>query len=150
MGTDPAKSTYRPSTKYVLTFCVAPPIFLLSSHADGVRLKFRGDLHDPELDGGGNLVYWYDAGSGSAAPAPEPEKPKGPTEADVQRLADEIKSLARPPTMTEARDLAKRIFGRFHGRPVFELLKADWERYGLEVVKGDSLAQKLICPLKKV
>ena len=82
--------------------------------------------------------------------APEPEKPKGPTEADVQRLADEIKSLARPPTMTEARDLAKRIFGRFHGRPVFELLKADWERYGLEVVKGDSLAQKLICPLKKV
>ena len=82
--------------------------------------------------------------------APEPEKPKGPTEADIQRLADEIKSLARPPTMTEARDLAKRIFGRFHGRPVFELLKADWERYGLEVVKGDSLAQKLICPLKKV
>ena len=83
-----------------------------------------------------------------AARAPEPEKPKGPTEADVQRLADEIKSFARPPTMTEARDLAKRIFGRFHGRPVFELLKADWERYGLEVVKGDSLAQKLICPLK--
>ena len=76
MGTDPTKSTYRPSTKYVLTFCVAPPIFLLSSHADGVRLKFRGDLHDPELDGGGNLVYWYDADSESAAP--EPEKPKGP------------------------------------------------------------------------
>ena len=44
-----------------------------------------------------------------AAPTPEPEKPKGPTEADVQRLADEIKSLARPPTMTEARDLAATI-----------------------------------------
>jgi hypothetical protein len=83
-------------------FVVAPPIFLLSSHADGVRLKFCGDLHNPQLDGGGNLVYWYYAGSGSAAPEPEPEKPKGPTEADVQRLADEIKSLARPLTMTEA------------------------------------------------
>ena len=70
---------------------------LFSFYADGVQVEFRGDLHDPELDGGGNLVYWYDADSESAAPAPEPEKPKGSTEADVQRLADEIKSLARPP-----------------------------------------------------
>ena len=44
---------------------------------------------------GGNLVYWYDADSQSAAP-PEQEKPKGPTDADVRRLADEIKSLKRP------------------------------------------------------
>ena len=128
---------------------VAPPIFLLSSHADGVRLKFRGDLHDPELDGGGNLVYRYDADSESAAPEPETEKPKGPTEADVQRLADEIKSLARPPTMTEARDQAQRMFGKTLSRGVFALLKADWNRYGLDLVKGDTLAEKLIVPLGK-
>ena len=84
-----------------------------------------------------------------AARAPEPEKPKGPTEADVQRLADEIKSLARPPTMTEARDLAAKIFGKYFSRDVFNLLKADWNRYGLQITKGDTLAQKLIVPLKK-
>ena len=82
-------------------------------------------------------------------PHPEPEKPKGPTEADVQRLADEIKSLARPPTMTEARGLAQKIFGNYFGRSVFDLLRADWGKYGLEVAKGDTLAQKLIVPLKK-
>ena len=45
---------------------------------------------------GGNLMYWYDADAQNAA-LPEPEKPKGPTDADVRRLADEIKSLKRPP-----------------------------------------------------
>ena len=84
-----------------------------------------------------------------AASAPEPEKRKGPTEADVQRLADEIKSLSRPPTMTEARGLAQKIFGNYFGRSVFDLLRADWGKYGLEVAKGDTLAQKLIVPLKK-
>ena len=85
-----------------------------------------------------------------AAPTPEPEKSKGLTEADVQRLADEIKSLARPPpTMTEARDLAAKIFGKYFGRSVYDLLKTDWHRYGLDIAKGDSLAQKLIVPLKK-
>jgi hypothetical protein len=112
------------------------------------RPVWRIRRHDPELDGGGNLVYWHDAGSESAASAPEPEKPKGPTEADVQRLADEIKSLARPPTMTEARDLAAKIFGKYFSRDVFDLLKADWNRYGLQITKGDTLAQKLIVPLK--
>ena len=84
--------------------------------------------------------------------ATEPEKPKGPTEADIQRLADEIKSLARPPpppTMTEARGLAQKIFGNYFERSVFDLLRADWGKYGLEVAKGDTLAQKLIVPLKK-
>ena len=84
-----------------------------------------------------------------AARAPEPENPKGPTEADVQRLADEIKSLARPPTMTEARDLAQRMFGKTLSSGVFALLKADWNRYGLDLVKGDTLAEKLIVPLGK-
>ena len=104
--------------------------------------------HNPELDGGGNLVYWYDADAQNAA-LPEPEKPKGPTDADVRCLADEIKSLKRPPTMTEARGLAQKIFGNYFGRSVFDLLRADWGKYGLEVAKGDTLAQKLIVPLKK-
>ena len=93
-------------------------------------------------------MYWYDADSQSAA-LPEQEKPKGPTDADVRRLADEIKSLARPPTMTEARDLAQRMFGKTLSRGVFALLKADWNRYGLDLVKGDTLAEKLIVPLGK-
>ena len=84
-----------------------------------------------------------------AAPTPEPEKPKGPTEADVQRLADEIKSHAPPPNKTEARGLAQKIFGNYFGRSVFDLLRTDWGKYGLEVAKGDTLAQKLIVPLKK-
>ena len=40
--------------------------------------------------------FAYDADAQNAA-LPEPEKPKGPTDADVRRLADEIKSLKRPP-----------------------------------------------------
>ena len=53
------------------------------------------------------------------------------------------------PTMTEVRDLAIKMFGRYAGRLVFELLKADWKKFGLDVVKGDTLAQKLIVPLEK-
>ena len=112
------------------------------------RPVWRIRRHDPEFYGGGNLVYWYDADSQSAA-LPEQEKPKGPTDADVRRLADEIKSLARPPTMTEARDQAQRMFGKTLSRGVFALLKADWNRYGLDLVKGDTLAEKLIVPLGK-
>ena len=129
-------------------FVVAPPIFLLSSRADGVRLKFRGNLHDPEFDGGGNLVYWYDADSQSAA-LPEQEKPKGPTDADVRRLADEIKSLKRPPTMMEVRTIAHKLFGKHFGSSVYDILKNDWNKYGLTVVKGDTLAQKLVVSLEQ-
>ena len=50
--------------------------------------------------------------------------------------------------MTEVRDLAIKIFGRYAGRPVFELLKSDWKKFGLDVIKGDTLAQKLIVPLE--
>ena len=53
-----------------------------------------------------------------------------------------------PPTMTEVRDLAMKLYGRYAGRPVFELLKADWKKFGLDVVKGDTLAQKLIVPIE--
>ena len=84
-----------------------------------------------------------------AARASEPEKPKGPTEADVQCLADEIKSPPQKKNMTEARDLAQRMFGKTLSRGVFALLKADWNRYGLDLVKGDTLAEKLIVPLGK-
>ena len=65
-------------------------------------------------------MYWYDADAQSAA-LPEPEKPKGPTDADVRRLADEIKSLKRPPTMTEVRDLAVKLYGKNVGIAVYSL-----------------------------
>ena len=51
--------------------------------------------------------------------------------------------------MTEVRALSQKLFGNYLGRNVFDLLKVDWHKYGLEVVKGDTLAQKLIVPLKK-
>ena len=82
-----------------------------------------------------------------SADLPEPEKPKGPTDADVRRLADEIKSLKRPPTMTEVRDLAMKLYGKNVGRAVYSLLKEDLNKYGLQVVRGDTLAEKLIVPL---
>ena len=82
------------------------------------------------------------------AALPEPEKPTGPTDADVRRLADEIKSLKRPPTMTEVRDYAQNRLGRTAGRVVYSLLRADWSKYGLEVIVGDSLAEKLVVPIK--
>ena len=91
-------------------------------------------------------MYWYDADAQNAA-LPEPEKPKGPTDADVRCLADEIKSLKRPPTMTEVRTLALKVFGKTHGSAIYELLRTDWNRYGLDLVKGDTLAQKLVVPM---
>ena len=74
-------------------------------------------------------------------------KPKGPTDADVHRLVDEIKFLKRPPTMTEVRDYSVKLFGKNVGRAVYSLLKEDFNKYGLQVVKGDTLAEKLIVSL---
>jgi hypothetical protein len=51
--------------------------------------------------------------------------------------------------MTEARDLAAKIFGRTLGRALYALIKTDWNKYGLEVITGDSLAEKLVVPIKK-
>ena len=74
-------------------------------------------------------------------------KPKGPTDADVRRLADEIKSLKRPPTMMEVRTTAHKLFGKHFGSSVYDIFKKDWNKHGLSVVKGDTLAQKLVVPL---
>ena len=50
--------------------------------------------------------------------------------------------------MTEVRDLAAKIFGRTLGRAIYVLIKADWNKYGLEAITGDSLAEKLVVPIK--
>ena len=49
--------------------------------------------------------------------------------------------------MTEVRDLAIKMFGKNVGRAVYSLLKEDFNKYGLQVVKGDTLAEKLIVSL---
>ena len=49
--------------------------------------------------------------------------------------------------MTEVRDLAMKLFGKNVGRAVYSLLKEDLNKYGLRVVRGDTLAEKLIVPL---
>jgi hypothetical protein len=41
-----------------------------------------------------------------------------------------------------------KLHGRYAGRPVLGLLKADWKKSGPDVVKGDALAQKLIVPIE--
>jgi lipoate-protein ligase A len=82
-----------------------------------------------------------------SAALPEPEKPTGATEADVKQVADEIKSLKRPPTMMEVRTTAHKLFGKHFGSSVYDILKKDWNKHGLSVVKGDTLAQKLVVPL---
>ena len=69
-------------------------------------------------------MYWYDADSQSAA-LPEQEKPKGPTDADVRRLADEIKSLKRPPTMMEVRTIAHKFLHSAEIRPSFPQFSVD-------------------------
>ena len=51
--------------------------------------------------------------------------------------------------MTEVRLLSQEMFGKTLSRSLFNLLKADWNKYGLEVVRGDTLAEKLIVPLSK-
>jgi hypothetical protein len=31
---------------------------------------------------------------------------------------------------------------------IYELIRTDWNKYGLDIVKGDTLAQKLVVPMK--
>ena len=40
-----------------------------------------------------------------------------------------------------------KMYGKGAGRTAYSLLKTDWNKYGLKIVKGDSLAEKLILPL---
>jgi hypothetical protein len=49
--------------------------------------------------------------------------------------------------MTEVRDYSVKLFGKNVGRAVYSLLKEDFNKYGLQVVKGDTLAEKLIVSL---
>ena len=49
--------------------------------------------------------------------------------------------------MMEVRTISNKLFGKHFGSSVFDLLKSDWQKYGFEVIKGDTLAQKLIVPL---
>ena len=48
--------------------------------------------------------------------------------------------------MTEVRAISNKLFGKNISRGVLDILKADWKKYGLEIVKGDTLAEKLIVP----
>ncbi len=100
--------------------------------------------HDPAIDGGGKLVYWHDAEPLSTQKPTPVAEPKGPTEEDVKALADAIKAMARPPTLTQARKKAEELFGRGAGWELFEMLKKDLSAYGLKLGTGDSPAQKLI------
>ena len=42
-----------------------------------------------------------------------------------------------------------KLYGKNEGRAVYSLLKEDLNKYGLQVVRGDTLAEKLIVPLGK-
>ena len=102
--------------------------------------------HDPEVDGGGKLMFWYEVDDASAAPKPAAPVPS--VEDDATALAKAIAKLSRPPTLTEARELSRNMFGRQHGDQMFKRVTGSLSKYGLIIRQGTMPSQKLICALK--
>ena len=64
-----------------------------------------------------------------AAPVPSVED-------DATALAKAVAKLSRPPTLTEARDLARSMFGKRHGDQLYKRVAARLEKYGLTTRQG--------------
>jgi hypothetical protein len=104
--------------------------------------------HDPEVDGGGKLMFWYEVDDASAAPKPAAPVPS--VEDDATALAKAIAKLTRPPTQTEARQFAAKFFGKaIRGKAAYAKVIDNLSGYGLELKSGDSPAQRLLCPRSK-
>ncbi len=113
----------------------------------GKRPMKRIRHHDPAIDGGGNLMYWHEVDDD--APAAAPAATASQTEADSAALATAIAKEPRPPSLTEARQLARRLFGRARADAAYGMVTKDSTRFGLEIRPGAKLAQKFIWPLAK-
>ena len=101
--------------------------------------------HDPEVDGGGKLMFWYEVDDASAAPKPAAPVPS--VEDDATALAKAIAKLTRPPTQTEARQFAAKFFGKtIRGKAAYEKVIDNPSGYGLELKPGDKPSQRLVCP----
>ena len=79
---------------------------------------------------------------------PDLAAPVSPVEDAAAALAKAIAKLSRPPTLTEARDLARSMFGKRHGDQLYKRVAARLEKYGLTTRQGATPSQKLICALK--
>ena len=102
--------------------------------------------HDPEIDGGGRLMFWYEVDAGPAAA--KPAAAVSPVEDDAAALAEAIAEMARPPTLTEAREFSRNKFGRRIGDQLFKRITANPAKYGLATRQGAMPSQKLLCALK--
>ena len=101
--------------------------------------------HDPEVDGGGRLMFWYEADEETAASKPAAPVPS--VEDDAAALAKAIAKLSRPPTQTEARQFAAKFFGKkTRGESAYAKVIDNPSGYGLELKPGDTPAQKILCP----
>ena len=104
--------------------------------------------HDPETDGGGRLMFWYEADEESAAPKPAAKAPSA--EEDASALAAAIAKMPRPPTLTEAREKAIKLFAnKKRGNSAYKLLADNPDKFGLQLRPGESPAQKLFFPVSK-
>ena len=69
-------------------------------------------------------------------------------EEDAAALAAEIVKMPRPPTLTEARDKAIKVFGnKRRGNMAFKLITSNPADFGLEFRVGEKPSQRLIFPL---
>ncbi len=67
--------------------------------------------HDPEVDGGGKLMFWYEVDDASAAPKPAASVPS--VEDDATALAADLKQVPR--TLADARLYAAEKLRRKRG-----------------------------------
>jgi hypothetical protein len=73
-----------------------------------------------------HAAFPYLSWSISILPPPNPKSPKAPPKPMSSALQTKSNPSPAPPTMTEARDLAAKIFGTYLERPVFELFRKDF------------------------
>ncbi len=110
----------------------------------GKRPMKRIRHHDPAVDGGGRLMYWHEVDD---APTAATAATISPTEADSAALAAAIAKEPRPPTLTETRQLARRLFGKIRAAAAYDMVMNDLGSFGLELRPGATPAQKLVCPV---
>ena len=93
-------------------------------------------------------MFWYEVDAVSAAPKPAAKTPV--PEEDAAALAAAIAKMPRPPTLTEAREKAIKLFAnKRRGNAAYKLLADNSEKFGLQLRLGESPAQKLFSPLSK-
>ena len=104
--------------------------------------------HDPDLDGGGRLMFWYEVDA--APPAAKPAAAVPSVEEDAAALAAAIAKMVRPPTLTEAREKSIKLFAnKRRGNMAYKLMADNPAKFGLQFRLGETPSQKLVFPVAK-